>query len=120
MPESVDGGSIDPVDALVQSLMDGADRLIIVLCAPGKIPVAAANGPGTEADRGQFEVRVAECFQGKGNRLCHHNSIDAWWLWKGSIQAGLHTSTWEALSTDDSCHCYSGIIEAESLSIFKS
>ena len=50
VPEAVDRGSIDPVDAALDRVTDRGDRLPVVLRAPTDRPVAASDGPGAEAD----------------------------------------------------------------------
>jgi len=46
--EAVDGGGVNPVDALVEGGMDGADGVGVVLRAPCEVPVAAADGPSAK------------------------------------------------------------------------
>ena len=60
MPEPVDGGGVDPVDAALDRMADGGDRLLVVLAAPADRPVAAADGPGAEPDRRDVHVGAAE------------------------------------------------------------
>src|SRR5262249_36933633 len=47
--QAVDGRRVDPVDARVQRLVDGGDRVAVVLAAPGELPARAADGPRPEA-----------------------------------------------------------------------
>ena len=54
--EAVDGGGVDPVDAEVEGFVDGGDGVVVVLRAPCEGPVAAADGPCSEADGGEVEV----------------------------------------------------------------
>mgnify|MGYP007031432341 CR=1 FL=1 len=58
--EAVDGGRVDPVDADGHRLMDRADGKGVVLRAPAEFPIAAADGPGAQADGRELERRVAE------------------------------------------------------------
>ena len=58
--EPVDRRGVEPVDAEIQRFVDRADREGVVLRTPAEFPVAAAHRPGTEADRGEVEVRAAE------------------------------------------------------------
>src|SRR5215831_6213401 len=60
MAETVDRGGVDPVDAEVDGFANGRDALGVVLSAPRERPPAAADGPRSEADRRDGEVRVAE------------------------------------------------------------
>ena len=46
MPEAVDRGGVDPVDAGVEGLVDRRDAVAVVLAAPAEGPTAAADGPG--------------------------------------------------------------------------
>src|SRR5260370_264843 len=48
VPESIDGGRIDPVDAVVQRFLDRGYGVVVVLGAPGELPARAADGPGAE------------------------------------------------------------------------
>ena len=72
--EAVDGRGIDPVDAEVEGAMDGGDRFVVVLRSPGEFPIAAADGPGAEADRGELEVGVAESLEHLCCGSCSHNT----------------------------------------------
>src|SRR5690606_18953107 len=57
---SIDGRGIDPVDAGIDGRADRADRIVVVLFAPGELPAAATHRPGAEADRGQLEAALSE------------------------------------------------------------
>src|SRR6267378_88590 len=50
MAEPVDGRGVDPVDAGRDRMLDGRDRIRIVLASPAVGPTAAADGPCAEAD----------------------------------------------------------------------
>jgi hypothetical protein len=58
--EAVDRRGVDPVDADGHRFVDGADGKGVVLRAPAEFPVAAADGPGAQADGREMERRVAE------------------------------------------------------------
>src|SRR5207253_6929763 len=62
MAQAIDGGGVDPVDAVVQRFADRRDGVTVVLAAPGELPAAAADGPGPETDRGNHEVRISQAF----------------------------------------------------------
>ena len=62
MAQAVNGRSVDPVDAGVQRLVNGRDRILIVLCSPSRIPSRAADRPRSEADRRDVQVRVPSRF----------------------------------------------------------
>ena len=64
MAEAVDGGGVDPVDAGVECAENGLDGVLVFLGAPGVLPVAAADGPGAEADGRQVQIGVAELTRG--------------------------------------------------------
>jgi len=75
MAETVDGGGVDPVDAVVEGGVDGGDGLVVILWAPGELPAAAAHGPGADSDGSEFEVAIAEppflhLFYNSGRRKC--------------------------------------------------
>ena len=57
--ESIDGGSIDPVDAVVQCFPDRGHGVVVVLGAPGEFPTRAADGPRPETNRRDEQVRVS-------------------------------------------------------------
>jgi len=58
--QAVDRRGVDPVDADGHRFVDGADGKGVVLRAPAEFPVAAADGPGAQADGREMERRVAE------------------------------------------------------------
>ena len=68
--QSVDGRGVDPVDAQIERAMNGGDGVVVVLRTPGVLPVAAADGPGAEADGSEMKIGVAEGAQCvRGSRL---------------------------------------------------
>src|SRR2546423_8907698 len=60
MTESVNGGGIDPVDAQLDGVIHGSDRIIVVLRSPRERPAAAANCPGAHSDACDVHVGGAE------------------------------------------------------------
>ena len=60
MAEAIHSGGINPVHAEIERTMNCADRVIIVLRTPGERPIAAADRPGTEANRRNVHVAVAK------------------------------------------------------------
>ena len=62
--QAVDCRRVDPVDPELQSPVDCRNGLVIVLWAPGELPVATANGPCAKSDRSEVKVRVAERAKG--------------------------------------------------------
>ena len=58
--EAVDAGRVDPVHARVDGVDDGLDRIRVVLRPPAEGPVAASDGPGSQADRRDLEIAGAE------------------------------------------------------------
>ncbi len=58
MPETVDRRGIDPVDAKIEGSFDGLDGFVVVLSAPGKLPITAADGLGAETDAGEVQTRI--------------------------------------------------------------
>src|ERR1700722_615363 len=49
MPQAIYRCSVNPVDTKIQGLMDGSDRILIVLRPPGKLPAPSPDPPGSEA-----------------------------------------------------------------------
>src|SRR5580692_3879685 len=60
MADAVDGGGVYPVHTKFEGAMDGGDGVRIVLMSPREIPAAAANGPGTVANRGNLQIGTSE------------------------------------------------------------
>src|SRR5688500_3578699 len=60
MTQSVRRGGIDPVDAGLDRVVDGSDRVPVVLRPPAALPVAAADRPGAEPDTRDREAGSAE------------------------------------------------------------
>ena len=60
MPKAVDTGCVYPVDTHVESTANGSDGLLVFLGAPAVLPVAAADGPGAEADAGELFSGISE------------------------------------------------------------
>ena len=57
--QAVDGGGVDPVDAEIERAWIAAMESLSSW-GPQELPVAAADGPGAEADGGELKVGVAE------------------------------------------------------------
>jgi hypothetical protein len=70
MAEPVDSRRVDPVDAALDRVTDGGDRLLVVLAAPAHRPIAAADGPGAEPDRRDVHIGAAEPALGEGGLAC--------------------------------------------------
>ena len=79
--EAVYGGGVDPIDAIFDSAVDRGDRFVVFLGTPPVLPVAAADGPGAEADGGEVEVGVAKLFS-------LHSRLDAARGWGGFLYFG--------------------------------
>jgi hypothetical protein len=45
MAQAIDCSGVNPVDAAIQSALDGADRFAVILRAPAELPVAATDAP---------------------------------------------------------------------------
>jgi len=60
MPQAIDRGGIDPVDALINGSDDRGNGLIIILPPPTEKPATAAHGPGSQADAGDIEFAVTK------------------------------------------------------------
>ena len=58
--EAVLRRGVDPVDPEVERVVDGRDRLFVVLRAPAPVVVGAADRPRAEADAGDLEARGPE------------------------------------------------------------
>ena len=56
MAQPIDGGRINPVHALIEGLVDGVNRFLIVLGSPCELPVSAPNCPRPKADRRQLKI----------------------------------------------------------------
>src|SRR5213592_4191872 len=73
--EAVHRRRIDPVDAALDGVTDGGDRVRIILVAPGEGPAAAADRPRAEADARDPHAGGAERRRGKrvrvANCVCH-------------------------------------------------
>ena len=54
--QAVDGGGVDPLDALLHSSLDGLDGKAVVVVAP---PGAAADGPGAHAQKRHLNAAFA-------------------------------------------------------------
>src|SRR4029077_7982086 len=68
MPQAVDGGCVDPIDAQVQGVSHGCDRFGVILWSPTEGPAASANGPRTETDSSNVESAGTQrpCWQSHG------------------------------------------------------
>jgi hypothetical protein len=60
MTEAVDSGGIDPIDTEFDRPAYRGNRFGVVLIAPAKAPITAANGPRAEADRRDRKVGISE------------------------------------------------------------
>ena len=60
MAKAINRRGIDPVDAKVEGALNRGDRIVVVLRAPAKLPVATADGPGAKTDGGDLQVRIAK------------------------------------------------------------
>src|SRR5205807_7228513 len=60
MAEPIDRRGIHPVDAGGDRVLDGRDRLGVVVAAPAVRPTPATNRPGAEADLGDLEPAPSE------------------------------------------------------------
>src|SRR4029077_16611947 len=60
MAHSVNGRSVDPVNAQLERAMNRGDRSFVILFAPTKLPARSANGPGAKADWCNEQVGVTE------------------------------------------------------------
>src|SRR5436305_5602976 len=60
MPQAVDGCGINPINSAVETRVDGGDGLRVILVAPSEFPLSAADGPGSDADRRNSQVRLSE------------------------------------------------------------
>ena len=58
--KSVHSGRIDPVDSSLQSCVDRADALGIILFAPRERPAIATDGPSPDSYGGNHEIRVTQ------------------------------------------------------------
>jgi hypothetical protein len=56
---TLNGGVINPFHALFERAMNGRDRLRVILRAPPEFPIAA-DGPRTEADGGDGQIRIPQ------------------------------------------------------------
>ena len=45
MPQTVDGGGVDPVHAQFERAMNRGDGVVIVLMSPSELPAGTPNGP---------------------------------------------------------------------------
>src|ERR1039458_4171039 len=60
VPQTVDCGRVDPVDAEFERTMNSGDRFVVVLRTPGELPARAADGPGPVAHSSNVQVRIAK------------------------------------------------------------
>src|SRR5581483_8210820 len=58
--EAVGGGGVDPVDAVLERVVDRGDRLLVVLRSPAELPAAATDRPRAEPDAGDLKAGIAE------------------------------------------------------------
>ena len=55
--QAVDGGRVDPADALLDRRFNGVHRKGVVVVAP---PAAAANGPGAHTEKGHLDAAFSD------------------------------------------------------------
>ena len=60
MAETVNGGSLDPIDAQLDGAPDRCDRLLVVLLPPAEKPAPSPDGPGAQADGGNFDSAASQ------------------------------------------------------------
>src|SRR5260370_2983981 len=60
MAHSVNGRSVDPVNAQLERAMNRGDRSVVILFAPTKLPARSADTPGAKADRCDEQVGITE------------------------------------------------------------
>ena len=62
--QSVERGGVNPVEAVIQSGMDGGNRVAIILRPHAAVPATSAHGPGANSDGSNAEVAVSKltCF----------------------------------------------------------
>src|SRR5581483_5466193 len=58
--EAVDRGGIDPVDAAIESGVNGSDRFLVILRAPGKRPARTPHGPRADAERRDAQIAITK------------------------------------------------------------
>ncbi len=56
MSETVSRGGVDPIDSKFQGAMDRSDRVVVVLCAPAKLPAAFACRPSAKSEPGDTQI----------------------------------------------------------------
>ena len=59
--EAVDGGGIDPVDAEVEGAMDGVYGVVVVLRAPGELPIPS---PGSNVPSPFKSIQIGTSYIG--------------------------------------------------------
>src|SRR5688572_5024841 len=64
--KAIDRRGVDPVDAELERVVNGADGFVVVLRTPAREPTATAGRPGAEAHLGQVHVGAAELTSWKG------------------------------------------------------
>jgi hypothetical protein len=62
--EAVGSGGIDPVDPVLERMVDRSDRLLVVLGAPAMLPVTAAECSRAEPDASDLKAGAAELAAG--------------------------------------------------------
>ena len=82
MAEPVDRGGIDPVDAGGDRVLDGRDRVRVVLAAPAVGPTATADGPRAEADLGDLKTARSE----RASQESHNASSSTGCRGSGSVE----------------------------------
>src|SRR5271166_3096942 len=58
--QTIDGGSVDPVDAKFERAVNGCDGIVVVLRSPCELPTRATDGPGAVSHGSDVHVGVAE------------------------------------------------------------
>jgi hypothetical protein len=57
--EPIHGGGVNPVNSGLDGVLDGGNRLAVILAAPGVRPTGAADGPPAESDAGDVHARCS-------------------------------------------------------------
>src|ERR1700694_2674 len=60
VPQTVDGGRVDPINAEFERTVNGGNGVVVVLRSPGELPARAANGPGSVAHGSDVQVGIAK------------------------------------------------------------
>src|SRR5579884_3040143 len=58
--EAIGGGGVDPVNTLLEGVVNRGDGLVVFLRTPAELPSSAADRPGAEAYSRDFQVGGSE------------------------------------------------------------